>query len=110
MWYIDKRQIENGEFGGGLSDDGDLTNVWPATALMGVEPEKIKASLLRELDAFYQQGMFTDGFPTIQADDLHSYEEGISTLGPGDAARLWQSKTVGARDGNCALVENSHWH
>ena len=83
MWYIDKRQIENGEFGGGLSDDGDLTNVWPATALMGVEPEKVKASLLRELDAFYQQGMFTNGFPTIQADDLHSYEEGISTLGQG---------------------------
>ncbi len=81
LWYIDHRQIENGEFGGGLSDDGDLTNVWPATALMGCEPEKIKGSLLRELDAFYQQGMFTKGFPTIQADDLHSYEEGISTLG-----------------------------
>ena len=80
-WYIDRRQIENGEFGGGLSDDGDLTNVWPATALMGCEPEKIKQSLLRELDAFYQQGMFTNGLPTIQADDLHSYEEGISTLG-----------------------------
>ncbi len=81
LWYIDKRQIADGEFGGGLSDDGDLTNVWPATALMGVEPEKIKTSLLRELDAFYQQGMFTAGFPTIQADDLHSYEEGVSTLG-----------------------------
>ncbi|HKE59799.1 MAG TPA: hypothetical protein VKB46_23975, partial [Pyrinomonadaceae bacterium] len=81
LWYIDQRQIENGEFGGGLSDDGDLTNVWPATALMGVEPDKIRASLLRELDAFYQQGMFTAGFPTIQADDLHSYEEGVSTLG-----------------------------
>ena len=81
LWYIDHRQIDNGEFGGGLSDDGDLTNVWPATALMGVEPEKIKTSLLRELDAFYREGMFTAGFPTIQADDLHSYEEGISTLG-----------------------------
>jgi hypothetical protein len=81
LWYIDHRQVENGEFGGGLSDDGDLTNVWPATALMGCEPEKIKESLTRELDAFYRQGMFTNGFPTIQADDLHSYEEGISTLG-----------------------------
>jgi hypothetical protein len=39
-WYIDNRQIENGEFGGGLSDDGDLTNTWPATALMGCDPEK----------------------------------------------------------------------
>jgi len=81
LWYIDHRQIENGEFGGGLSDDGDLTNVWPATALMGHEPEKIKESLLKEMDAFYKEGMFTNGLPTIQADELHSYEEGIQVLG-----------------------------
>jgi hypothetical protein len=81
LWYIDHRQIENGEFGGGLSDDGDLTNVWPATALMGCEPEQIKESLSREMDAFYREGMFTNGLPTIQADELHSYEEGIQALG-----------------------------
>jgi hypothetical protein len=81
LWYIDHRQIENGEFGGGLSDDGDLTNVWPATALMGCEPEKLKESLTREMDAFYREGMFTNGLPTIQADELHSYEEGIQVLG-----------------------------
>jgi hypothetical protein len=81
LWYIDHRQIENGEFGGGLSDDGDLTNVWPGTALMGCEPEKIKDSLSREMDAFYREGMFTNGLPTIQADELHSYEEGIQALG-----------------------------
>jgi len=81
LWYIDRRQIDNGEFGGGLSDDGDLTNYWPATALMGVEPEKIKESLVKELDAFYREGMFTNGLPTIQADELHSYEEGIQALG-----------------------------
>ena len=81
LWYIDHRQIENGEFGGGLSDDNDLTNIWPPTALMGCEPEKIKLSLMREMDAFYQEGMFTNGLSTIQADELHSYEEGIEALG-----------------------------
>ena len=80
-WYIDRRQIENGEFGGGLSDDGDLTNWWPGTALMGVDPDKVLGSLRRELDAFYAEGMFTAGLPTIQADELHSYEEGIQVLG-----------------------------
>ncbi|HEY3384639.1 MAG TPA: LamG-like jellyroll fold domain-containing protein [Vicinamibacterales bacterium] len=80
-WYIDNRQIDNGEFGGGLSDDGDLTNWWPGTALMGSRPEKVKESLLREMEAFYAQGMFTNGLATIQADELHSYEEGISVLG-----------------------------
>jgi hypothetical protein len=80
-WYIDNRQIENGELGGGLSDDGDLTNWWPGTALMGVTPAKIQKSLLRVLDAFYNDHMFTNGLSTIQADELHSYEEGISCLG-----------------------------
>ena len=80
-WYIDRRQIENGEFGGGLSDDGDLTNWWPGTALMGATPAKIRRSLLREMEAFYEQGMFTNGLSTIQTDELHSYEEGIQVLG-----------------------------
>jgi hypothetical protein len=80
-WYIDHRQIENGEFGGGLSDDGDLTNWWPGTALMGATPDKILASLRRHMEAFYEQGLFTDGLSTIQTDELHSYEEGIQVLG-----------------------------
>jgi hypothetical protein len=79
-WWIDQRQIENGEFGGGLSDDGDLTNYWPGTMLMGVQPEKVRDSLLRGLEAFYDQGMFTNGLSTIQTDELHSYEEGIQAL------------------------------
>lgn len=79
-WYIDRRQIENGEFGGGLSDDGDLTNLWPPTALMGSTPDKIRKSLLKELNAFYDQHMFTNGLSTIQTDELHGYEEGIQAL------------------------------
>lgn len=79
-WYIDHRQIENGEFGGGLSDDTDMTNHWPATALMGVAPDKVTESLRRVLEACYEQGLFTNGLATIQADELHSYEEGINAL------------------------------
>ncbi|HEX2853864.1 MAG TPA: LamG-like jellyroll fold domain-containing protein [Opitutaceae bacterium] len=80
LWYIDHRQAPYGDFGGGISDDVDLTNTWPAVALMGGEPEKIKASLQALLDAAYKNGMFTNGLPTIQADELHSYEEGINCL------------------------------
>jgi hypothetical protein len=79
-WWIDNRQIPNGEFGGGLSDDGDLTNWWPGTALMGCTPDKIKESLLREMEAFYDLGLFTKGLSTIQTDELHTYEEGIEVL------------------------------
>jgi hypothetical protein len=80
-WYIDNRQIPNGEFGGGLSDDSDFTEWWPGLAMMGSTPEKIKASLWKEMDAMYAQHMFTNGLATIQADELHSYEDGINVLG-----------------------------
>ena len=80
LWYIDHRQSAFGDFGGGISDDVDLLNTWPGVALMGCEPEKIRVSLRRLLDAAYNNGMFTRGLPTIQADELHSYEEGINCL------------------------------
>jgi hypothetical protein len=80
-WYIDNRQIANGEFGGGLSDDSDFSEWWPGLALMGSTPDKIKASLWKELDAMYAQHMFTNGLATIQTDELHSYEDGINVLG-----------------------------
>jgi hypothetical protein len=80
-WYIDHRQIPFGDFGGGISDDVDLLNTWPGVGLMGCEPEKIKLSLHRLLEAAFTNGMFTRGLPTIQADELHSYEEGIDCLG-----------------------------
>jgi len=80
LWWIDNRQIENGELGGGLSDDGDHSNIWPGAALMGIEPEKLTDSTLRLMDAYYDQGLFTNGLATIMADELHSYEEGISVI------------------------------
>lgn len=81
LWYVDHRQIENGEFGGGISDDTDLLNIWPGLILMGAEPDRLRDSLRRLLQAAYNNGMFTRGLPTIQADELHSYEEGINALG-----------------------------
>ncbi len=80
FWYIDHRQVPFGDFGGGISDDVDLLNTWPGVALMGSDPAKIKASLHALLEAAFKNGMFTNGLPTIQADELHSYEEGINCL------------------------------
>ncbi len=80
-YYIDHRQVEFGDFGGGLSDDTDLTNIFPGIALMGCNPEKIIDSNHRELEACFNNGMFTNGICTIQADYLHNYEEGTNCLG-----------------------------
>lgn len=95
MYYIDERQIGNGEFGGGLSDDGDFTNMLPGLALLGIQPGKITNSLQLHMAAYYDNDrpsydaalrqrslpLFTNGLSTIVADELHSYEEGIQVVG-----------------------------
>jgi hypothetical protein len=80
-WYIDNRQISNGEFGGGLSDDSDFLNWWPGLAFMGADPDKLKTSLLKTMEAIYAQKMFSNGLSSAQYDELHSYEDGINVLG-----------------------------
>ncbi len=80
-WWIDKRQVPYGDFGGGISDDTDLTEQWPGLALMGVEPDKINASLRALSDAVYANGMMVDGLGYITTDELHTYEEGINSNG-----------------------------
>lgn len=119
-WWIDNRQVE-GEFGGGLSDDTDLTNQWPGLALMGIEPDKLNASLSAMIDAIYRNGMFTKGLGTIVTDELHVYEEGVNAISqsaymnPGDPLTLerlmetairYQDLTAVNPEGNRLLVSN----
>jgi hypothetical protein len=80
-WYIDNRQISNGEFGGGLSDDSDLTDIFPGLVFIGSKPEKITNSVDKELEADYNEGLFDHGLASGQYDELHSYEDGINVLG-----------------------------
>jgi len=80
-FYIGKRQAWDGEFGGGLGDDSDFTNLFPSMAMLGVEPEKLKTSLSRELEAMYENKMWTNGLATAQFDELHAYEDGLNVLG-----------------------------
>ncbi|GAC1417773.1 MAG: LamG domain-containing protein [Acidobacteriaceae bacterium] len=80
-WYMDHRQISNGEFGGGLSDDSDYLNWWPGLAAMGAEPERLKASLEKTLEEMYANDMWDKGLAKAQYDELHAYEDGINVLG-----------------------------
>ena len=79
-WYMDNRQIGNGEFGGGLSDDSDFTNMFVGMYAMGLIPDRIEDSIRRMLESIYDQGMLTDGISTIMTDGLHNYEEGMNVL------------------------------
>jgi hypothetical protein len=93
-WMIDNRQIDNGEFGGGLSDDTDFANMMPPLAMMGVMPDKIDRSLEMLLDACYNNGMFDKGMSAIMTDGLHTFEEGINTLGQLNLMRPGDPKQV----------------
>ena len=84
-WWIDHRQVEYGDFGGGLSDDSDLVQQWPGLALMGMQPDRINASLTALSDAIHRNGMVSNGLSTIETDELHAYEEGINA----DSAMLY---------------------
>lgn len=77
-WWIDNRQSAYGDFGGGISDDDDLTQQWPPLALMGDIPDKTTASLNALADASYRNDMLPLGLSKIKTDELHSYEEGIN--------------------------------
>jgi hypothetical protein len=77
-WWIDNRQVPYGDFGGGISDDDDLTQQWPPLALMGDIPDKTTASLNALLDAAYRNDMIPNGLSQIKTDELHSYEEAIN--------------------------------
>jgi hypothetical protein len=77
-WWIDNRQVPYGDFGGGISDDNDLTQQWPPLALMGDIPDKTTASLNALLDAAYRNDMLPLGLGKIKTDELHSYEEAIN--------------------------------
>ncbi len=80
QFYIDERQIENGELGGGLSDDGDFVATWGQLALMDADGAKVKKAMETNEQAFFDQGLFTNGLCSIQADELHSSEEGQVSL------------------------------
>ncbi|MBQ7915725.1 MAG: hypothetical protein IJ315_02925, partial [Firmicutes bacterium] len=79
-FYVDERQIGNGELGGGLSDDGDFVATWGQLVLMDSDGDKIKAALEANENAFVEQGLFTNGLCSIQTDELHTSEEGLVSL------------------------------
>jgi hypothetical protein len=81
QWWIDNRQISNGELGGGISDDSDYLNWWPGLAFMGAIPDELKASQEKTLDMSFKNDMWENGLAKAQYDELHSYEDGLNMLG-----------------------------
>ena len=93
-WWLDERQVPYGDFGGGISDDNDLTQQWPPLALMGVDSDKVRKSLDALCDAAERNGMWTNGLGTIKTDELHSYEEALNAKAQAMYLSYGDPKTV----------------
>jgi len=78
---ITNRQIENGEFGGGLSTTA-ISELLAADRMMGVDTGRLKASCWRELEAIYAQGLFTNAFRNrSRPTSCTATRRGINVLG-----------------------------
>jgi hypothetical protein len=74
-WWRYNRQIENGELGGGWSDDVELTRSWRGTliGLQGVSPDAVDAATLMA-DGVWESGAIKNGFQALISDVEHSGE------------------------------------
>ena len=78
-WWIDNRQIDNGELGGGYNDDTDMVHEWANFHMLDPAGGKYSDSFSKLADFCYDQSI--DGLNYRPKDsDLHCYEDGINVI------------------------------
>ncbi len=76
-WWIDERQVPNGELGNFYGDDTDLVGDWVSLAMIHDPDGKLKDSVRRITDHCWETKIH-NGLNIITKDALHAYEEGIN--------------------------------
>ena len=77
-WWIDERQVPNGEFGHRYSDDTDLINDWLTLTHISDPGGRIADSVRRIADFCWDTGPILNGINARETDPLHAYEEGLN--------------------------------
>ena len=80
-WWIEHRQRENGEFGGGWGDDCEMWRWW-ASVLLGFEDPEIVAAQLKFSKAAVERPHLKGGFNTRVSDVEHAAEDTTDNLIP----------------------------
>jgi hypothetical protein len=78
-WWVDERQLENGELGGGFSDDVELLRTWGPLAL-GFGSRTAATGVRRLADGVWNGGTLKNGYSSKIADVEHSAEPTSDTL------------------------------
>lgn len=73
-WWIDHRQTDDGQFGGGWNDDVEMLHGWDLLVL-GAGDEKVRRAMARLGDGIWHAGRFTHGYSNLIWDVEHAAEE-----------------------------------
>jgi len=80
-WWIDHRQLEDGQLGGGWGDDCETWKGWPVM-ILGFHDPKIAAAQARLSNGLFAQPHMTKGFTSFMADVEHTAEDTSDTITP----------------------------
>ncbi|HBE41129.1 MAG TPA: hypothetical protein DDW27_07985 [Bacteroidales bacterium] len=73
-WWIDNRQIADGQFGGGWGDDVEMWRSW-VPVLFAFDDEKVKKSQEKLFEGLYGLSRMQKGYTTLMSDVEHTSEE-----------------------------------
>lgn len=76
-WWIDERQADNGELGGKIADDVEMTRWWAIPYLAG--DDKVEQGWLKLSDAVYSSDLMENGYTRKPIDVEHSSEPTADT-------------------------------
>lgn len=100
-WWVEKRQRENGELGGGWGDDVEILRQWGPQAL-GFGSEVAARGIRNLADGLWKSDEMLDGYSRHVSDVEHSSEPSTDTLplraalDPGDPQALTRLATAAA--------------
>ncbi len=80
-WWIDHRQLDDGQFGGGWGDDVEMWRWW-TPILIGFHDPKLAAAQERLSSGVFRQPHLTQGFTSRMTDVEHSNEDTTDTILP----------------------------
>lgn len=73
-WWINNRQISDGQFGGGWGDDVEMWRSW-VPVLLAFDDEKAKKSKEKLFEGLFKLSRMQKGYTTIMTDVEHTSEE-----------------------------------
>lgn len=112
-WWIDHRQREDGQYGGGWGDDCEMWRFWPAI-LMGFDDPKIRAAQEKLSRALLNQEHMCGGYTRNVHDVEHTSEDTSDVLTPmlhlAPESRDWRDRSMHLVSLAESLGENGDSH